>query len=153
MYTYLEPLYNDNRRVRLRTLEGHCVLSHIDEVIDDMLRKDYLFDVALPHIPARWAAAALGRGLAGWGLAGWGLGARGWWVVGGGRVLLPGRADLTVLHRRPAGQPARGHSASLPSHPLTHPHPHPHPHPPHPQADDGEDGRAGAARERAGRGV
>jgi hypothetical protein len=54
VYTYLEPLYNDNRRIRMRTIEGHCVLTHIDEVIDDMLRKDYLFDVAMPHIPARW---------------------------------------------------------------------------------------------------
>lgn len=57
MYTYLEPLYNDNRRIRLRTMEGHCVLTHIDEIIDDMLRKDYLFDVAMPHIPARWEPA------------------------------------------------------------------------------------------------
>jgi hypothetical protein len=59
VYTYLEPLYNDNRRIRLRTMEGHCVLTHIDEIIDDMLRKDYLFDVAMPHIPARWGPALL----------------------------------------------------------------------------------------------
>ena len=38
----------------MRTTEGAFVLSHVDAVVDDMLRKDYLFDVALPHIPTRW---------------------------------------------------------------------------------------------------
>ncbi|KIZ06700.1 Pre-mRNA-splicing factor 38A [Monoraphidium neglectum] len=53
VYTYMEPLYNDFRKVRLRTSEGGFVLSHVDAVVDDMLRKDYLFDIALPHIPNR----------------------------------------------------------------------------------------------------
>lgn len=53
VYTYLEPLYNDFRKVRVRTIEGGYSLSHVDAVVDDMLRKDYLFEVALPHIPNR----------------------------------------------------------------------------------------------------
>lgn len=53
VYTYLEPLYNDFRRVRVALPDGRFALSHVDEVVDDMLRKDYLFDVALPHIPYR----------------------------------------------------------------------------------------------------
>lgn len=53
VYTYLEPLYNDFRRVRVALPDGRFALSHVDEVVDDMLRKDYLFDVAMPHIPYR----------------------------------------------------------------------------------------------------
>lgn len=53
VYQYLEPLYNDNRKVRLRS-ETSFELSHVDELVDDMLRKDYLFDIALPRLPARW---------------------------------------------------------------------------------------------------
>eukprot|EP00878_Enallax_costatus_P024177 GHUV01025777.1.p1 GENE.GHUV01025777.1~~GHUV01025777.1.p1 ORF type:complete len:224 (+),score=52.99 GHUV01025777.1:237-908(+) len=59
VYTYLEPLYNDFRRVRVAQADGTFALSHIDEVVDDMLRKDYLFDVALPHIPMRYTWHAL----------------------------------------------------------------------------------------------
>ncbi|GBF98636.1 pre-mRNA-splicing factor [Raphidocelis subcapitata] len=53
VYTYLEPLYNDFRKVRVRSSGGAYVLSHVDAVVDDMLRRDYLFDIALPHIPNR----------------------------------------------------------------------------------------------------
>lgn len=54
VYTYLEPLYNDFRRVRVALPNGSFGLSHVDEVVDDMLRRDYLYDVALPHVPMRW---------------------------------------------------------------------------------------------------
>lgn len=53
VYRYLEPLYNDYRKIRLRTAEGVFVLSHVDEVVDDLLTKDYLFDIAMPRIPNR----------------------------------------------------------------------------------------------------
>ncbi|EFJ50971.1 hypothetical protein VOLCADRAFT_57539 [Volvox carteri f. nagariensis] len=55
VYQYLEPLYNDYRKatVRLQAVEGHFMLTHVDEVVDDMLRKDFLFDIALPRVPAR----------------------------------------------------------------------------------------------------
>lgn len=30
------------------------MLSHMDELIDDILRKDYPFEIDLPRMPARW---------------------------------------------------------------------------------------------------
>ena len=54
MYQYLEPLYNDYRRVRLRTEEGHFSLTHVDELVDEMLRNEYLFDISLPIVPKRY---------------------------------------------------------------------------------------------------
>lgn len=54
VYQYLEPLYNDYRRVRLRTEEGHFTLTHVDELVDEMLRNEYLFDIALPRVPNRY---------------------------------------------------------------------------------------------------
>ena len=53
VYQYLEPLYNAYRRVRLRTAEGAFTLTHVDELVDQMLRSDYLFDIALPRVPNR----------------------------------------------------------------------------------------------------
>ena len=53
VYQYLEPLYNDYRKLRVRTPEGTFALAHMDEVVDDMLAKEYLFDIALPRIPNR----------------------------------------------------------------------------------------------------
>lgn len=53
VYQYLEPLYNDYRRIRLRTAEGHFTLTHVDELVDEMLRNEYLFDIALPRVPNR----------------------------------------------------------------------------------------------------
>ena len=54
VYQYLEPLYNDYRRIRLRTEEGHFTLTHVDELVDEMLRNEYLFDIALPRVPNRY---------------------------------------------------------------------------------------------------
>lgn len=61
VYRYLEPLLNDYRRVRIRDESGQFRLSHIDEVIDDMLRKDYLFSIALPKLPARHVLEETGQ--------------------------------------------------------------------------------------------
>ncbi len=63
VYQYLEPLYNDYRRVRLHQEDGTYALSHVDEVVDDMLRKDFLFDIALPRVPARCAASYTSVGI------------------------------------------------------------------------------------------
>lgn len=60
-------------QVRLQTLEGAYALTHVDEVVDDMLRKDFLFDIALPRVPSRWAGG--GGGCTREGL--WGGGGRG----------------------------------------------------------------------------
>lgn len=54
VYKYLEPLYNDYRKIRLRHADGSFGLSHMDEVVDELLNKEYLFDIAMPRIPNRW---------------------------------------------------------------------------------------------------
>ena len=54
VYQYLEPLYNDYRKVRLREADGSFALTHMDEVVDQLLNNEYLFDIALPRIPNRW---------------------------------------------------------------------------------------------------
>ena len=56
MYQYLEPLYNDYRKLRLRDADGNFSLTHMDEVVERLVKDDYLFDVALPRIPTRFRA-------------------------------------------------------------------------------------------------
>jgi len=54
VYNYLEPLLNDFRRVRVRDpASGRFLLSHVDELVDEMLRRDYMFAIALPRLPLR----------------------------------------------------------------------------------------------------
>jgi pre-mRNA-splicing factor 38A len=54
VYNYLEPLLNDFRRVRVRDpASGRFLLSHVDELVDEMLRRDYVFAIALPRLPLR----------------------------------------------------------------------------------------------------
>ena len=53
VYQYLEPLYNDYRKLRLRESDGSFALTHMDEVVDQLLNNEYLFDIALPRIPNR----------------------------------------------------------------------------------------------------
>ncbi|KAK9814676.1 hypothetical protein WJX72_009599 [[Myrmecia] bisecta] len=61
VYDYLEPLYNDYRKLRQRQLDGTFSLTHMDEVIDQMLQGDYLFDIALPRLPNRHAMERIGQ--------------------------------------------------------------------------------------------
>jgi pre-mRNA-splicing factor 38A len=60
IYQYLEPLLNDYRKVRLRLNNGTFVLSHIDEIVDDLLRKDYVWNISLPRLPTRKALEGAG---------------------------------------------------------------------------------------------
>ncbi|KAL3843511.1 hypothetical protein ACJIZ3_000914 [Penstemon smallii] len=60
VYRYLEPLYNDYRKLRLRTNDGKFTLTHVDEFIDDLLTKDYSCDIALPRIKKRMTLEAIG---------------------------------------------------------------------------------------------
>lgn len=52
IYQYLEPLYNDYRKLRFRGVAGWA-LKHMDEYIEELLTGDYCCDVALPHLPKR----------------------------------------------------------------------------------------------------
>ncbi|XP_053697031.1 pre-mRNA-splicing factor 38 [Sabethes cyaneus] len=52
-YKYLEPLYNDNRKLRRQNRMGHYELVHMDEFIDDLLREERVCDIILPRIQKR----------------------------------------------------------------------------------------------------
>ncbi|XP_076927587.1 uncharacterized protein LOC143591183 [Bidens hawaiensis] len=57
---YLEPLYNDYRKLRRKLADGHFALAHVDEVIDELLTKDYSCDIALPRMKKRLTIEAIG---------------------------------------------------------------------------------------------
>ncbi|XP_010517506.1 PREDICTED: pre-mRNA-splicing factor 38 [Camelina sativa] len=54
VYRYLEPLYNDYRKVRQKLPDGRFSLTHVDEVIEELLTKDYSCDIAMPRLKKRW---------------------------------------------------------------------------------------------------
>ncbi|CAN8287069.1 unnamed protein product [Cochlearia groenlandica] len=54
VYRYLEPLYNDYRKVRQMLSDGRYSLTHVDEVIEELLTKDYSCDIAMPRLKKRW---------------------------------------------------------------------------------------------------
>lgn len=60
VYQYLEPLYNDYRKLRQKLADGRYSLTHVDEVIDELLTKDYSCDIALPRIKKRWTLESIG---------------------------------------------------------------------------------------------
>ncbi|XP_023746791.1 pre-mRNA-splicing factor 38 [Lactuca sativa] len=60
VYRYLEPLYNDYRKLRRKLGDGKYSLTHVDEVIDELLTKDYSCDIALPRIKKRLTIEAIG---------------------------------------------------------------------------------------------
>ncbi|KAG2309417.1 hypothetical protein Bca52824_029165 [Brassica carinata] len=53
VYRYLEPLYNDYRKVRQKLSDGRFELRHVDEVIEELLTKDYSCDIAMPRLKTR----------------------------------------------------------------------------------------------------
>jgi len=52
IYQYLEPLYNDYRKIRKKGDLG-WKYSHVDEFIDELLTEEYCLDVVLPRIQKR----------------------------------------------------------------------------------------------------
>lgn len=52
-YKYLEPLFNDNRKLRRQNREGQFQIIHMDEYIDELLREERLCDIILPRIQKR----------------------------------------------------------------------------------------------------
>lgn len=52
-YKYLEPLYNDNRKLRNQSRSGQFEIQHMDEYIDELLRSDRVCDIILPRIQKR----------------------------------------------------------------------------------------------------
>ncbi|KAJ1976424.1 hypothetical protein H4R35_002710 [Dimargaris xerosporica] len=53
IYTYLEPLYADYRKLRERLPTGDFILSHMDEFVDQLLREDRVCGTTLPHLTQR----------------------------------------------------------------------------------------------------
>lgn len=52
-YKYLEPLYNDNRKLRNQNRSGQFEIMHMDEYIDELLRNDRVCDIILPRVQKR----------------------------------------------------------------------------------------------------
>jgi len=55
VYKYLEPLYNDYRKLRNMNRMGKFELIYFDEYVDNLLREDHYFDVQLPRLQKRHA--------------------------------------------------------------------------------------------------
>jgi len=55
-YKYLEPLYNDYRKMRKKEKVGDNAfgLTHMDEFIDELLREERCCDIILPRIQKRY---------------------------------------------------------------------------------------------------
>ncbi|KAH7639809.1 pre-mrna-splicing factor 38a-like protein [Dermatophagoides farinae] len=54
IYKYLEPLYNDYRKLRRMTKMGTFDVIYMDEFIDLLLREDRVFDIILPRLTKRF---------------------------------------------------------------------------------------------------
>ncbi|XP_038048389.1 pre-mRNA-splicing factor 38A-like [Patiria miniata] len=53
IYKYLEPLYNDYRKIRRQNKEGEFYLSHVDEFMDELLHEERVADIILPRLQKR----------------------------------------------------------------------------------------------------
>uniref|UniRef100_A0A0N5AFH1 Pre-mRNA-splicing factor 38 n=1 Tax=Syphacia muris TaxID=451379 RepID=A0A0N5AFH1_9BILA len=61
VYKYLEPLYNDYRKLRYMDKTGHFELVHMDEFIDHLLRDERYCDIQLPRLQKREALESIGE--------------------------------------------------------------------------------------------
>ncbi|TRY59215.1 hypothetical protein DNTS_014613 [Danionella cerebrum] len=52
-YKYLEPLYNDYRKVKTQNRNGEFELMHVDEFIDELLHAERMCDIILPRLQKR----------------------------------------------------------------------------------------------------
>ncbi|KAG1712737.1 U4/U6-U5 snRNP complex subunit prp38 [Phytophthora capsici] len=52
VYTLLEPLLSDYRKIRKRNVIG-WELTHVDEIVDALLTEEYYIDLALPRLVDR----------------------------------------------------------------------------------------------------
>ncbi|EJW81132.1 pre-mRNA-splicing factor 38A [Wuchereria bancrofti] len=61
VYKYLEPLYNDYRKLRIMNNEGRFEIVHMDEFIDNLLRDERYCDIHLPRIQKRITLEEVGE--------------------------------------------------------------------------------------------
>lgn len=59
VYKYLEPLYNDYRKIAYRGMGG-WEIKHIDEFVDSLLNDELVCDVTLPYLQKRSKIESLG---------------------------------------------------------------------------------------------
>jgi len=52
-YKYLEPLYNDYRKMKRKDKLGDLSITHMDEFIDELLREERVCDIMLPRLQKR----------------------------------------------------------------------------------------------------
>jgi len=52
-YKYLEPLYNDYRKIRRVNRDGTFILTHVDEFVEELISEERSCDVILPRIQKR----------------------------------------------------------------------------------------------------
>ncbi|XP_057901688.1 pre-mRNA-splicing factor 38A-like [Melospiza georgiana] len=52
-YKYLEPLYNDYRKIKSQNRNGEFGLMHVDEFIDELLHEERVCDIILPRLQKR----------------------------------------------------------------------------------------------------
>ncbi|NXH09622.1 PR38A factor, partial [Bucco capensis] len=53
-YKYLEPLYNDYRKIKSQNRNGGFELMHVDEFIDELLHEERVCDIILPRLQKRY---------------------------------------------------------------------------------------------------
>uniref|UniRef100_A0A2K6FUT1 Pre-mRNA-splicing factor 38B n=1 Tax=Propithecus coquereli TaxID=379532 RepID=A0A2K6FUT1_PROCO len=53
-YKYLEPLYNDYRKIKIQNGDGDFELMHIDEFIDELLHSKRMCGITLPWLQKRY---------------------------------------------------------------------------------------------------
>lgn len=53
VYRGLEPYMRDQRKIRLRLRDGTFSLTHVDEIVDELLRVERSFDIILPRLTSR----------------------------------------------------------------------------------------------------
>uniref|UniRef100_A0A7S1T518 Pre-mRNA-splicing factor 38 n=1 Tax=Compsopogon caeruleus TaxID=31354 RepID=A0A7S1T518_9RHOD len=61
VYTHLEPLLIDYRKVRRRRRDAAVELTHVDELVDEMLTVEDMFDIKLPRLPSRTMLVETGQ--------------------------------------------------------------------------------------------
>ncbi|KAG7266836.1 hypothetical protein CRUP_024016 [Coryphaenoides rupestris] len=52
-YKYLEPLYNDYRKIKSQNRNGEFEVMHVDEFIDELLHAERMCDIILPRLQKR----------------------------------------------------------------------------------------------------
>ncbi|KAJ1662510.1 hypothetical protein IW140_005485 [Coemansia sp. RSA 1813] len=55
VYSRLEPLYRDYRKLRMRTSDGPLELTYVDEFADSLLRDNFVCYITLPLLTKRMA--------------------------------------------------------------------------------------------------